>query len=60
MPQRFHPTLKSSEYNNAFGDFIVPYYRGFQSIPGMKQVGFNRLFRLYRGNGSSDNAQGGG
>jgi len=52
--------FESSEYNNAFGDFIVPYYRGFQSIPGMKQVGFNRLFRLYRGNGSSDNAQGGG
>lgn len=52
--------FESPEYNNAFGDFIVPYYRGFQSIPGMKQVGFNRLFRLYRGNGSSDNAQGGG
>ncbi|WP_416236230.1 phycobilisome rod-core linker polypeptide [Spirulina sp. CCNP1310] len=47
----------SPEYNDAFGDSIVPYYRGFQSIPGMKQVGFNRLFQLYRGNGSSDNAQ---
>ncbi len=50
----------SSEYDNAFGNDTVPYYRGFQSIPGMKQVGFNRLFRLYRGNGNSDNAQSGG
>lgn len=52
--------IDSPEYDNAFGRSIVPYHRGFQSIPGMKQVGFNRLFRLYRGNGSSDNAQGGG
>jgi phycoerythrocyanin-associated rod linker protein len=52
--------LYSLEYDNAFGSATVPYYRGFQSINGMKQVGFNRLFQLYRGNGSSDNAQGGG
>jgi phycoerythrocyanin-associated rod linker protein len=52
--------LYSPEYDSAFGNDTVPYYRGFESIPGMKQVGFNRLFRLYRGNGSSDNAQGGG
>jgi phycoerythrocyanin-associated rod linker protein len=52
--------IDSPEYNSAFGSSIVPYYRGFQSIPGMKQVGFNRLFQLYRGNGSSDNAQRGG
>lgn len=51
--------FSSLEYSSAFGDYTVPYHRGFQSIPGMKQVGFNRLFRLYRGNGSSDNAQGG-
>lgn len=52
--------IYNPEYDSAFGNDTVPYYRGFQSIPGMKQVGFNRLFRLYRGNGSSDNAQGGG
>ena len=39
MPQESSSYFESSEYNNAFGDFIVPYYRGFQSIPGMKQVG---------------------
>ena len=48
--------IDSQEYNNAFGDSTVPYFRGFKSIPGMKQVGFNRLFTLYRGNGNSDNA----
>jgi phycoerythrocyanin-associated rod linker protein len=50
----------SSEYDRAFGNYTVPHYRGFQSIMGMKQVGFNRLFQLYRGNGNSDNAQSGG
>lgn len=49
--------IYSQEYDNAFGNEVVPYYRGFQSIPGMKTVGFNRLFSVYRGNGNSDNAQ---
>ncbi|WP_026104293.1 phycobilisome linker polypeptide [Anabaena sp. PCC 7108] len=48
--------IDSVEYTSAFGDNTVPYFRGFKSIPGMKQVGFNRLFTLYRGNGNSDNA----
>lgn len=49
--------LDSSEYSHAFGDYIVPYYRGFKSIPGMKTVGFNRMFEVYRGCGNSDNSQ---
>lgn len=52
--------LDSPEYSNAFGDDTVPYYRGFQSMPGMKTAGFTRLFTLYRGFGNSDNAQSGG
>lgn len=48
--------IYSPEYDQAFGDNIVPYYRGFESIPGMKTVGFNRLLALYQGQGSSDNA----
>lgn len=52
--------IYSAEYNSGFGDFVVPYYRGFKSIPGMKTVGFNRIFELYRGDGNSDNAQLGG
>jgi phycoerythrocyanin-associated rod linker protein len=49
--------IYSPEYENAFGNSVVPYHRGFQSIPGMKTVGFNRIFELYRGSGNSDNAQ---
>ncbi|MBD2495927.1 phycobilisome linker polypeptide [Nostoc sp. FACHB-280] len=49
--------IYSPEYDNAFGNSVVPYHRGFQSIPGMKTVGFNRIFELYRGSGNSDNAQ---
>lgn len=49
--------IYGTEYENAFGASVVPYYRGFQSIPGMMTVGYNRIFELYRGDGNSDNAQ---
>lgn len=49
--------IDSLEYDHAFGNSVVPYYRGFKSMPGMKTVGFNRLFEVYRGCGNSDNAQ---
>lgn len=52
--------IYSPEYENAFGHSVVPYYRGFKSIPGMKTVGYNRIFALYRGSANSDNAQYGG
>jgi phycocyanin-associated rod linker protein len=49
--------IDSAEYISNFGDNIVPYYRGFNTQPGQKTVGFNRLFRLYRGYANSDRAQ---
>lgn len=49
--------IDSAEYQNSFGDNIVPYYRGFSTQPGQKTVGFNRIFRLYRGYANSDRAQ---
>jgi len=49
--------IYSPEYDKAFGDNIVPYYRGFKSISGMKTIGFNRLLALYQGQGNSDNAR---
>lgn len=52
--------IYSPEYENAFGSSVVPYYRGFKSIPGQKTVGYTRLLSLYRGDGNSDNAQYGG
>ena len=49
--------IDSVEYQNNFGDSIVPYYRGFDTQPGQKTVGFTRIFRLYRGYANSDRAQ---
>ena len=49
--------IDSTEYQTNFGDNIVPYYRGFATQTGQKTVGFNRMFRLYRGYANSDRAQ---
>ncbi|MBE9227610.1 phycobilisome linker polypeptide [Phormidium sp. LEGE 05292] len=49
--------IDSQEYISNFGDNVVPYYRGFETQPGQKQVGFNRIFKLYRGYATSDRSQ---
>lgn len=49
--------IDSPEYIENFGDNIVPYYRGFETQRGQKTVGFNRMFRLYRGYANSDRSQ---
>lgn len=49
--------IDSPEYESAFGDNVVPYYRGFDTQAGQKTVGFTRLFRLYRGYANSDRSQ---
>ena len=49
--------IDSQEYQNSFGDNIVPYYRGFDTQPGQSIAGFNRIFRLYRGYANSDTSQ---
>ncbi|MEM7772529.1 MAG: phycobilisome rod-core linker polypeptide [Cyanobacteria bacterium P01_E01_bin.6] len=51
--------LGSEEYENRFGDNIVPYHQDFQvDHPGQRAIGFSRLLQLYRGYASSDRAQG--
>ena len=50
--------LDSPEYQETFGDSIVPYYRGFATQRNQKTVGFSRIFQLYRGYANSDRAQG--
>jgi phycocyanin-associated rod linker protein len=50
--------IDSLEYQENFGDAIVPYYRGFETQMGQKAVGFNRMFELYQGYANSDRAQG--
>lgn len=49
--------LDSAEYDVGFGDFTVPYYRGFATQTGQRMAGFPRLFKLYRGYANSDVAQ---
>ncbi|MEL6158424.1 MAG: phycobilisome linker polypeptide [Cyanobacteria bacterium J06623_5] len=46
----------SLEYQENFGDQVVPYYRGFATQRTQKTVGFGRMFQLYRGAASSDRA----
>ncbi|MCW6053778.1 phycobilisome linker polypeptide [Microcoleus sp. A2-C5] len=49
--------IDSVEYQESFGDNIVPYYRAFEFQRGQRSVGFTRMFRLYRGYANSDTSQ---
>ena len=49
--------IDSAEYEDNFGNNVVPYYRGFSVEPGVRTTGFTRMFRLYRGYANSDRAQ---
>lgn len=46
--------IDSDEYQAAFGEDTVPYYRGHKTRTGQKLVGFTHLFQLLRGSASSD------
>jgi phycoerythrin-associated linker protein len=48
--------IDSSEYQSAFGEKIVPYYRGKSSEVNSKQVGYNYMFALDRGPAQIDSA----
>ena len=46
--------IDSDEYQNKFGENIVPYYCGYKTQTGKNIVGFTHLFSLLRGASSSD------
>ena len=46
--------LDSDEYQEAYGEFIVPYYRGYKSKSGQTMVEFTHMFAMLRGASSSD------
>ena len=48
--------LDSNEYQAAFGENVVPYYRGRMSEANPKQVGYNRMFVLDRGASQIDSS----
>ena len=45
--------IDSDEYQNTFGENIVPYIRGYQSVASESMVEFTHLFELVRGASSS-------
>ena len=48
--------IDGDEYINAFGENVVPYYRGKSSAANSKQLGYNRMFVLDRGPSQIDSA----
>ncbi|WP_293144046.1 MULTISPECIES: phycobilisome rod-core linker polypeptide [unclassified Microcoleus] len=48
--------LDSDEYQTAFGENVVPYYRGRSSEANTKQLGYNRMSLLDRGFAQIDSA----
>ncbi|PSF37158.1 phycobilisome Linker polypeptide [Aphanothece hegewaldii CCALA 016] len=46
--------LDSDEYQDAYGEDIVPYYRGYKTQSGRNLAGFTHIFKLHRGASSSD------
>jgi len=50
--------IDSAEYQENFGENVVPYYRGFDLQRNQSTLGFVRMFRLYRGYANSDRAAG--
>ncbi|NJK69749.1 MAG: photosystem I reaction center subunit XII [Microcoleus sp. CSU_2_2] len=48
--------IDSDEYQSAFGENVVPYYRGRSSETNTKQVGYNRMSALDRGFAQIDSA----
>jgi phycoerythrin-associated linker protein len=46
--------IDSDEYLDAFGEYIVPYYRGYKTQTGKKMLGFTNMYQLARSSSSSD------
>lgn len=46
--------IDSDEYQNAYGENIVPYYRGYKTEGSKNMVGFTHMFAMLRGASSSD------
>jgi phycoerythrin-associated linker protein len=46
--------LDSNEYQNAFGETIVPFYRGYTSQLGQSMLGYTNMLQLMRSASSSD------
>ena len=48
--------LDSDEYQDAFGEDVVPYNRGYKTQTGQKLLGFTNMFKLFTSPSTSDQA----
>ncbi|NES82099.1 MAG: phycobilisome Linker polypeptide [Moorea sp. SIO2B7] len=48
--------IDSDEYQEAFGEYIVPFNRGYKTQTGKKLLGFTNMFKLYKSVSTSDKA----
>lgn len=48
--------IDSEEYQDKFGEMIVPYYQGAKTQVGQKQLNYNRTLSLYQGYAGVDSA----
>ena len=48
--------LDSDEYQDAFGENTVPYYRGYRTQTGRRLLGFTNAFKLQKSQSTSDKA----
>jgi phycoerythrin-associated linker protein len=46
--------VDGDEYQTAFGESIVPYYRGYRTQPGQSMLAFTNMLQLLRSASSSD------
>ncbi|MGD1875307.1 MAG: phycobilisome rod-core linker polypeptide [Mastigocoleus sp.] len=46
--------VDSDEYQDSFGEYVVPYYRGYRTQNGQSMIGFTNLFQILRSSSSSD------
>ena len=46
--------IDSDEYETAFGENVVPFHRGYSTVPGQTMVEFTNMLQLFKGASSSD------
>ena len=48
--------INSDEYQGVFGENIVPYYRGYQTLTGKKLLGYTNMLKMLESVATSDSA----
>mmetsp|Transcript_7061 Transcript_7061/g.21548 ORF Transcript_7061/g.21548 Transcript_7061/m.21548 type:complete len:352 (+) Transcript_7061:72-1127(+) len=54
--EAFVMSFFDEEYDQAYGDWTVPYYRGYRTDANISMSSFTHFFKVVRGNSTSDKA----